>query len=165
MPTVSGIRRLTLFAGAGALAISGLFAPRLTANTTETPDSGGEPPAFGRMARRLGLSDQQKEQIRGILKSHAGEIETQIESGRNGHKALREAMDAAPLDEARIRQQALALGQIRADAAVLRARIRSEIWPVLSADQQQKAQQMRSWKSQKERRRMDALERWLRQDG
>ena len=165
MPTVFGTRRLTLFAGAGALAISGLFAVDLTANTPQAPLGGAEPRAFGRMARRLGLSDQQKEQIQGILKSHAGEIEAQMESGRNGRKALRDAMDAAPLDETRIRQQALALGEVRADAAVLRARIRSEIWPILSADQQEKARQMRSWKSRKQRRRVDALERWLRQDG
>ena len=165
MPNVSGSRTRTLLAGAGALAISGLFAAHLTANTTQAPGGPKEPRAFGRMARRLGLSDQQREQIQGILKSHAGEIEKQIEAGRNGRKALRDAMDAAPLDEARIRQQALSLGEIRADAAVLRARIRSEIWPILSADQKEKAEQMRSGKSLRERRRTDALERWLRQDG
>jgi periplasmic protein CpxP/Spy len=165
MPNVSGSRTRTLLAGAGALAISGLFAAHLTANTTQAPGDHEEPRALGRIARRLGLSDQQKDQIHGILKTHAGEIEAQIEAGRNGRRALRDAMDAAPLDEARIRQQALALGEIRADAAVLRARIRSEIRPILSADQQEKAQQMRSGKSRRERRRVDAWERWLRQDG
>ena len=35
-----------------------------------------------------------------------------------------------PLDEARVRERALALGEVNADGAVLRARIRSEIWPV-----------------------------------
>ena len=149
-------------AGALGLAVAGLFAPPLAAHT---PGSGGSEDAhasgLGRTARRLGLSDDQKQQIRGILKSHATEIETQLEAAQTGRKALREAMGTQPLDEGRIRQQALALGEVRADGAVLRARIRSEIWPVLTAEQQQKAKQLRSMKGKREKRRVDALERWL----
>ena len=156
-------RSLTLIAGAGALALSGLFAANLAAHT---PGSGG-PQAdahahgLGRTARRLGLSDDQKDQIRGILKSHATEIETQLEASQSGRKALREAMGAQPLDETLVRQQALALGEVRADGAVLRARIHSEIWPVLTTEQQEKAKQLRSLKGKREKRRIDALERWL----
>ena len=158
-------RSLTLIAGAGALglAVAGLFAPNLAAHTP----GGGGPQAdvhasgLGRTARRLGLSDDQKDQIRGILKSHATEIETQLEASQTGRKALREAMGAQPLDESRVRQQALALGEVRADGAVLRARIRSEIWPVLTTEQQEKAKQLRSLKGKQEKRRIDALERWL----
>jgi len=156
-------RSLTLIAGAGALALSGLFAANLAAHT---PGSGGpqadaHAPGLGRTARRLGLSDDQKDQIRGILKSHATEIETQLEASQSGRKALREAMGVQPLDETLVRQQALALGEVRADGAVLRARIRSEIWPVLTTEQQEKATQLRSLKGKREKRRIDALERWL----
>jgi Spy/CpxP family protein refolding chaperone len=70
-------------------------------------------------------------------------------------------MAAQPLDEGRIRQQALALGEIRADGAVLRARIRSEIWPILTAEQQEKAKELRTRKGRRQERRMLALERWL----
>ena len=70
-------------------------------------------------------------------------------------------MGAQPLDESLVRQQALALGEVRADGAVLRARIRSEIWPVLTTEQQEKAKQLRSLKGKREKRRIDALERWL----
>jgi Spy/CpxP family protein refolding chaperone len=160
-------RSLTLAAAASAgalgLAVAGLFAPPLAART---PGSGGpqadaHASGLGRTARRLGLSDDQKDQIRGILKSHATEIEAQLEASQTGRKALREAMGTQPLDEGRIRQQALALGEVRADGAVLRARIRSEIWPVLNAEQQEKAKQLRSLKGKREKRRIDALERWL----
>ena len=164
MPIVPGTRRLAVLAGAGALVLTaaGTFAPLLAANTPKTP---GVEPRLGRTARRLGLSVEQRDQIRGILKAHASEIETQMRAAQGGRQALRDAMNVQPLDEGRVRQQALALGEVRADGAVLRARIRSEIWPVLTAEQQEKARELRSLKGRRERRRMDALERWLRQDG
>ena len=164
MPTVPGTRGSTLVAGAGAVAVAaaGLFAAQLSASTPRDP--AGEA-RLGRTALRLGLTEDQKTQIRGILKTHAGEIEAQMRAGRDGRKALREAMAVEPLDEGRVRQQALALGEIRADGAVLRARIRSEIWPVLTPEQQAKAKELRSLKGRREKRHMDMLQRWLRQDG
>ncbi len=150
IPTRS--RRFALTIAAGTLALSGLLAASLAAHT----------PAAG---RRLGLSDDQKQQIRGILKSHAPELSSQRDAARSGRQALREAMAAQPLDEGRIRQQALALGEVRADGAVLRARIRSEIWPLLTVEQQEKAQRLRASKGKREKRRHEAFERWLRQDG
>jgi Spy/CpxP family protein refolding chaperone len=158
MFTVPKRRKLNL-AGAAALTLGGLFAANLAAHTPEGAPV--EPWAFRHAAKRLGLSDDQKEQIRGVLKSHAGEIEAHLRAAQSGRKALREAMGTQPLDEGRIRQQALALGEVRADGAVLRARIRSEIWPVLTAEQQEKAKQLRSMKGKREKRRIDALERWL----
>jgi Spy/CpxP family protein refolding chaperone len=116
---------------------------------------------MGGISGKLGLSDDQKQQIRGVLKSHSDAIQTQMQAAKSGRRALREAMAAQPLDEGRIRQEALTLGEIRADGAVLRARIRSEIWPILTAEQQEKARQLRSRKGRREERRMHALERWL----
>jgi Spy/CpxP family protein refolding chaperone len=162
MPIAQRSPRLAIVAGTGALglALSGVFAAHLAANTPDGP--GGEPPRLGRTARRLGLSEEQKEQIRGILKTHASEIEAQTRAAHAGRKAFREAMAVEPLDEGRIRKESLALGEVRADGAVLRARIRSEIWPILTAEQQEKAQHLRTLRGKREKRRMDALERWLR---
>ena len=160
-----GHRKLTLAVGSGAagLAIAAFFAATLAANTPEAPkgNASAEPWAIRHAAKKLGLSDDQKEQIRGVLKAHAGEIEAQMRAAQSGHKALREAMAVQPLDEAKIRQQALALGEVRADGAVLRARIRTEIWPILTPDQQDKAKELRSMKGQREKRRIENLERWL----
>ena len=166
MPSVPESRKGSLIVGAGALALAaGLFVAPLAANTPPGPGDGDGQPRLGRTARRLGLNEDQKTQIRGILKSHAAQIETQMRAAHDGRKALRQAMAVEPLDEGLVRQQALALGNVRADGAVLRARIRSEIWPVLTAEQQEKARELRSLKGRREKRRMDALERWLRQDG
>lgn len=162
MPIPANRRTLTLTATAGAFALGGLLAAHLSAHT---PDRSLGEPRVLRHARRLGLSEDQKEQIRGILKAHAADVEAQMRAAQNGRKALREAMAVQPIDEGRIRQQALALGEVRADGAVLRARIRSEIWPLLTAEQQEKAKQLRTRKGQREKRRMEALERWLRDGG
>ena len=164
-PRLPRHRKWTLAAGAGAagLAVAAFFAATLAANTPDPPNANAsaEPWAIRHAAKRLGLSDDQKEQIRGVLKTHAGEIEAQMRAAQSGHKALREAMSVQPLDEAKIRQHALALGEVRADAAVLRARIRTEIWPILTPDQQDKAREMRSMKGRREKRRIENLERWL----
>lgn len=162
-PSLVKRRKLTLAIGAGAagLAVAAFFAANLAANTPETQNAPAEPMSIRHAAKRLGLSDDQKEQIRGVLKAHAGEIEAQMQAAQTGHKALREAMAVQPLDEAKIRQQALALGEVRADGAVLRARIRSEILPILTPDQQEKAKAMRTMKGQWQKRRMQNLERWI----
>jgi hypothetical protein len=52
------------------------------------------------------------------------------------------------------------VGEVRADGAVLHARIRSEIWPLLTSEQQEKASNLRAKRGIQEQR----LENWLRQD-
>ena len=150
---------------AGTVALSGLLASRLAANTPAPGGEAGEPRAFRRAARQLRLTEEQQKQIRGILRSHAAEIEAQMHASRDGRKALRGAMEAQPLDEAQVRVRALALGEVKADSAVLRARIRSEIWPVLTAEQQEEAKDLRGLRGLKSKRRLEAFERWLRKDG
>jgi Spy/CpxP family protein refolding chaperone len=149
IPNPKRFPRFAVTIAAGAVALSGLLASDLAAKSSAP-------------GRRLELSDDQREQIRGILKSHSAELDAQRLAARSGRKALREAMAAKPVDETRIRQEALALGEVRADGAVLRARIRSEIWPILTTDQQEKARQLRSLQGKREKRRHEALDRWLR---
>ena len=110
--------------------------------------------AAAKLGKRVAVVDR-PEMIGGVC----------IHTGTIPSKALREAMEAQPLDEAQVRGRALALGELKADGAVLRARIRSEIWPVLTAEQQQKAKDLRGLHGLKSKRRIEAFERWLRQDG
>ena len=67
----------------------------------------------------------------------------------------------APKDRPNGGRRVAKLGRHPMRSAVLRARIRSEIWPVLTTEQQEKAKQLRSLKGKREKRRIDALERWL----
>ena len=131
-------------AGIAVLGVAGLVAGRLSAGAF--PGGGHSdfaPRVFGRIARALDLSGDQKTQIKAILKTHASEIETQIKASAAARRAVHDAVLAQPLDEAAIRDAAQKLGQVHADGAVLFARIRSEVQPILSDAQRAKIQKFR----------------------
>ncbi len=120
---------------------------------------------YRRAVRELGLTEEQQIRVRGTLRAHADEIEAQIRSGAESRRALRAATRAEPFDEAEIRRLAERFGEVRADGAVLRARIRSEIWPILTAEQKQKARSLQTPSGRRRARRLEALDRWLRSEG
>jgi Spy/CpxP family protein refolding chaperone len=141
--SIQNIRRSVLIAaGIGALAVSGLLAGRLVAHQMGGGGPFGGPMAprlFRHVARQLDLTDAQQAQIREILKTHADEIEAQVQSGMKARRALHDAILVTPTDEATIRQRAQELGGVHAEGALLFARVRAEVWPLLTAEQQQKA--------------------------
>jgi len=59
-------------------------------------------------------------------------------------KALQEAIAADTTDEAAIREKAAEVGAVEADAAVLQARIRTEIFALLTPEQVKKAKDLRA---------------------
>ena len=138
--SIQNIRRSVLIAvGIGVLAVSGLFAGRLVAHQMGGHMGGaGAPHMFQRLVRDLDLSDAQQTQIRAILKAHADEIETHVKAGMSSRQALHDAILTEPTNEATIRARAQDLGNVHGDGAILFARIRSEVWPILTAEQQQK---------------------------
>lgn len=138
--SIRQIRKSILAASAvAALALAGLFAGRLSADAFPHGGQGDfAPRMFGRMARALDLTDDQKTQIRSILKAHASEITTQVAAGKAARQALREAVLAPGVDEATIRARAADAAKTQADGAVLFARIRAEIEPALTAEQKDK---------------------------
>jgi Spy/CpxP family protein refolding chaperone len=143
---LSNIRRLLpILAGAGILAVAGLLAGRLAAGVLPDAMPGGPGPhhLFARLARALELTDDQKARAKGVLKAHADEIDAQLKAVSSARRALLDAMQAQPIDETAIRQRALDLGRVHGDGSVLFARIRTEIEPILTADQKTKLQQYR----------------------
>ena len=143
--SIQRIRKSALIgAGILALAIGGLLAGRLSAGAfPEKAHSGLGPRLFGRIARALDLSDDQKARIKTLLKAHATEIETQMKASATARRAVHDAVLAQPVDEAAIRAAALQLGQVHADGAVLFAKIRLEIQPILTDEQRGKIQSFR----------------------
>jgi Spy/CpxP family protein refolding chaperone len=92
---------------------------------------------LGRIAsRRLGLTDAQKQQLKGVADAHRDEttaLRQRLLAARTG---LREATAATPLDEALVKQRRADLSAVRADRTALRARIRAEMLQGLTPDQQ-----------------------------
>jgi Spy/CpxP family protein refolding chaperone len=150
--SIRNIRKSVLMvAGALVLVAAGLVAGRLAAGVLPAEWSGGSGGrnVFSRIARTLDLTDDQKSRVRAILKSHSGEIETQLTASASARKALQDAMHALPIDEAAIRARAQELGRVRGDGGVLFARLRQEIEPILTSDQQARLQQMRDRMAQR----------------
>jgi Spy/CpxP family protein refolding chaperone len=130
---------------AGALVVGGFWTGRLMAG----PFWGhlGFAPAghfdhianhFDHIASWLALSDLQKAEVKRVVRSHGEEILSQVQSQIGMREELRDLIMAGTVDEGLIRQRAEAIGRVEAEGALLRARIHSEIWPILTNEQRAK---------------------------
>lgn len=112
----------------------------------------GGPGGFGFPGlRELDLTDAQKEQVRTIQQSHRDEVQQIAERTRTAQRAIDQAANGTSIDEAAIRTQSQALAAAIADGAILRAKVKAEIFNVLTAEQQQKLNELRA--QMQERRR------------
>ena len=101
------------------------------------------------MSEALGLTDAQKDQVKSVLQSHRDEERALAERVRAAHKDLQAAIQADAVDEAAIRDKATAVGAVEADGAVLRARIRAEVFQILTPDQQAKVKDVEAKMSER----------------
>jgi Spy/CpxP family protein refolding chaperone len=114
----------------------------------------------GMLGFALDLTDAQRDRIRAIRDQHRGEFEALAERTRPQREALIDAVMADPIDEGAIRQQTTDLAQSLGDAAVLGARVRAEVFQVLTPEQQQKARELAERRKQRlEERRSRVRER------
>jgi Spy/CpxP family protein refolding chaperone len=165
--TIQKIRKSVLAAALlGGLALSGLLAGRLLAQRGDFAKLHGDgaPRMFRHLSKQLDLSEDQQTQIRGVFKNHADEIEAQVRAGMNARRALHQAVLTQPVDEQAIRNLALQAGQVHGDTAVLYARIRTEIWPILNAEQRDKLTQLHGRMKDRGDAALESLDKWLRGD-
>lgn len=157
------IVRRSVFGAAAAAAIlfGGLWAGRLAAGPLAHGRHFSADRIFQRISDRLDLSDSQRDQIKGVLKSHKDEILQEMRDVRSARLALRRAIDSSPADEAAIRGKASELGKAEGDAAVLRARLKAEILPVLNDEQKEKLAAFRSRVEGKGDRMTGSVEEFL----
>ena len=84
------------------------------------------------------------------MESHKAEFDAQRQKAGPARKALNDAVMAETFNEATVRQAATDLAAAEADGAVLRAKVFSEVWALLTPEQQTKAREL---KAQAEQRR------------
>ena len=128
------------------------------------PGGPGGPGGFGRggfggplaMLRQLDLTDDQRAQVRQVMDSHRDEQRAVGERVMAAHRAQRDAVTAAQFDEQAVRAKAAELAAAEADAAVLRAKVHSEVFAVLTPEQQAKAAEL---EAQREARAQQFRER------
>jgi Spy/CpxP family protein refolding chaperone len=93
---------------------------------------------------QIDLTDDQKQQIASILKSHKAEIVQVVQPIVEKKRALREAVSAPIPDEQAIRAAANELGRTIGDAAVLAAKIKQEVSPILTDEQRKQISDYRT---------------------
>lgn len=106
--------------------------------------------AIRRGLAQLGLSDQQETQIKTIFQGHKADIQGFAAKMRPARQALNQAITSGA-DEATIRAKAADVAAVEADMAVFRAAVRTQVFAVLTPDQQAKAHQLQQ---QRQQRRM-----------
>lgn len=107
---------------------------------------------------RLNLTDQQREAIKTIREGHKPEFEALRQRTRTAREAMHTAMKAEIVDENAVRAASGQLGDVRTEQAVLQARIRNEVWNVLTAEQKAEANALKLKAAERQtqrRQRMD----------
>jgi protein CpxP len=113
---------------------------------------------FGLPLGQLDLTDAQRQQVRTIVQNHREEMRQLGERAREARLAVRQASEAATLDENAVRTASNGLGAIMADQAVLRAKMRAEVMQVLTPEQRAKAAELRTQADQRAQQRRELRE-------
>ncbi len=132
----------TVLAAGGAFAAAG-------AGRDGGRECGGHAGRGDRFAKALGLSADQKAQIRSIFEKHRPELLPLRKEFAAEKRALRDMIHSEPADEAAIRAQVAKLAATGADLAVRRARISHEVRAVLTPEQTAK---LKAWREKRDRK-------------
>jgi protein CpxP len=106
----------------------------------------------------LNLTDAQREQVRTIMQSHRDEGRALGDKAHTALDALRKASEGT-VDEGAIAQQGQAIGTVIGEAAVLRAKVRSEVFAILTPEQHAEANKLQAQRQQ----RMDQMKQRFQQ--
>ena len=160
----TSVRRFALGIGASLLALgvsAGVYASAQNTSQDPPPFRSGGPGGPGRggpgqggpggpmgmlpmFGRQIGLTDAQRDQIKGIADSHKDEWNALFDRARTAHEALNDAIVADAIDEASIRQKSAEVAAIDADLAVARAHAHAEVFQILTADQKAQVKKMQA---------------------
>jgi Spy/CpxP family protein refolding chaperone len=102
---------------------------------------GGPFMAIRRGLAQLGLTDQQKTQIKAIFAGHKSDLQGFAAKMKPARQALNNAIWTGA-DEATIRAKAADVAAVQADMDVFRATVHAQVFAVLTPDQQAKAKQL-----------------------
>lgn len=104
---------------------------------------GGERGGFGRMAEKLNLTDAQKEQLKQITEASRAKIKPLMESLRANHQKMETLTANGQFDEAQVQAAAQEQAQISAQLIVEKARVKAQMFQILTDEQKAQAAQMK----------------------
>jgi Spy/CpxP family protein refolding chaperone len=106
---------------------------------------GAEPFVLERIAAKLDLTKEQRQEIRGILAAKWDEgLEKAVDDSRIAHREMRHAIQDPRIGEADVRVAARKAAATDEELAVWRARTVREVLEVLTPEQKEKAQALRA---------------------
>jgi protein CpxP len=121
---------------------------------------GGRGPLAGLPLRELQLTDAQQEQVRQIRSRHETQMRDALAKLQTARRAQQAAVQTVPADEAQITSLTQDMVQTEVDVAIQASRLNSEIWSVLTPDQQTQLKKLRTERqAQFEQRRENRQER------
>ncbi len=103
----------------------------------------------------LDLTEAQREQVREVVQRHRSEMQEAGKRLHEAHRAQRAAVEAMPVNEGLIRSTTQTLANAQTDMALVQARIHSEVWTLLTPEQQEKAKQLKSQRETRMKQRME----------
>lgn len=123
-------------------------------------EPGMHPRMFERMASELGLSDAQRQSIRGLYESARPAMQQRREQARANAELLRKTQPGDQDYQAVVARVSRAAGELAAAAVSDGAQLRAQVWGVLTPEQRVKAQQLGEQRQQRrEERRAKFRER------
>lgn len=151
----------------GALAVATLAGGAWNVHADFGPDFDGPPPHegcgkqgkmdperhLGRMAKKLKLTDAQKEQVAAILKGEKERTAPLREKLMENRKKLREAAEAEKFDEAAVKALAATQANLQAELMVSHIKTRQQIHAILTPQQRELAKKLHPMKGEKRRGR------------
>ena len=115
----------------------------------------------GLLLRDLNLTDAQREQVRQLTEQHREQTRALVDSLMKAQEAQRQAIETVPADEARIRAAMQELAQAQTEIAVDRAQLQSEIYALLTPEQQQAVAKRRAERDARVKERQGRLQQRL----
>ena len=121
------MKKLALISCSAAVAL--LSAVGIANAVDQNTNDAGRQHRFGHRVRMMhalkevGVTDAQREQIRGILREQRPQLQPLRKQMVQERRALRDVIQTSPVNESAIRTQAARVAQVQADLAVQRARI------------------------------------------
>ena len=148
------MKKLVLISCSAAVALMGAVgvARAVDANTNDgggRQHRGGHRMHMMHALKEVGVTDAQKEQIRGIMREQRPQLQPLRKQMVQERRALRNAIQTSPVNEQAIRTQAARVAQLQADLAVQRARIGDRVRAVLTPEQQAKLKEMQAQRDAK----------------
>ncbi len=98
---------------------------------------------FGRLAKELNLSDEQKAQIKQIMDAEKEKVQPIFESLKENRQKMEALTADGNFDETKVKQLADEQGSLTALMIVEKERIKSQIFQILTVEQREKAKAMK----------------------